>query len=270
MQSLFLLYTCLLGLLFGSFLALVVVRLPKGESIVSPRSHCRHCGHKLRCFENIPLLSALALRFRCSACKQRFSTEYFFIELLTLLCALLFFFKIQPYPRFLLYFFAFVLPLLALILIDWKHLLLPDKITLPGIILGILVHFMDGRYFLNSSHSFSALLSESGLGILAGGGTLLLLALAYRWLRKKEGLGGGDVKMAAMLGAFLGWKAIFFIFFMASWLGIFVALFWMLFRSKTLATHLPFGSFLGLSSLIYMLYGQLLVQKYLEYIHYLI
>jgi leader peptidase (prepilin peptidase)/N-methyltransferase len=262
----------ILGLLLGSFLALAAVRLPKGESILWPRSHCRSCDRPLKWYENIPIFGYLGLRGRCSSCGAPISFHHLVLELLTAALTLFAYYQIQPWPRFVLWLLLFILPVLLLMTIDARELLLPFKITKPGIVAGFLAHWIDGRLWPAASPapSHAALLLESLIGALAGGLTLWLIAWLYRKLRKAEGLGGGDVYFAAMLGAFFGWKAVFFIFFLASTLGALLGGVWILLRRKSHDTHLPFGLFLGAVALIYLFYGPFLVRYYIKFIHSLI
>lgn len=264
-------YVALFGLALGSFLGLAAERLPAGESVVRPRSRCRACDRQLAWYENVPVFSHLFLRGRCRSCGARIPPHHLLLEAATAALTVYAFHQIQPWPRFLLYLILFIAPVLLLIVIDFRHLLLPDAITLPGIAAGFLLHWLDGRYFSPvplASHWI--LLWESLLGALAGALTLLLLALAYQRLRKREGLGGGDVKFAAMLGALFGWQAIFFIFLLASVLGIVFGVLLMLFRGQSKEAPLPFGSALGLVSLPFLFHGERLIRGYLQFMRYLV
>jgi len=265
-------YVVLFGLIVGSFIALATVRIPAGESVVAPRSHCRKCQRVLKWHENIPVLSYLLLGGRCRGCGNQISARYPIIEFATAGLTVITYLEVQPWPRFLIYLIAFVLPLWLLVLIDWEHLLLPDVITVPGILAGFLVHWLDARYLLPISftHSYFAPLLDSLLGVLAGGGTLFLIGEIYLRLRGREGMGGGDVKMAAMLGAFVGWKAIFLIFFFASLLGIVLGILWIILGRAQRDTPLPFGSCLGLAGILYLYRGSWLLDHYLSLMHRLV
>jgi leader peptidase (prepilin peptidase)/N-methyltransferase len=215
------------------------------------------------------LFSYLALRGRCSSCGTRISPHHFFLEILTGGLTLFAYYHLSPWPRFALWLSLFILPVLLLMFIDLKYLLLPFKITWPGIVAGFLLHWIEGRYWpaggIPLGHG--RLLLESLLGALAGGVTLWLIAWLYRTLRKAEGLGGGDVYLAAMLGAFFGWKAVFFIFFLASTLGVLLGGLWILLSRRSRDTHLPFGLFLGAVALLYLFYGPLLLRFYIKLMH---
>jgi len=259
----------ILGLLLGSFLGLAAIRIPKGESILWPRSHCRSCDRPLRWYENIPLFSYLGLKGRCATCHAPISFYHPLLELLTALLTLFAYHHLQPWPRFVLWLLLFILPVVLLMAIDAREQLLPFKITWPGIAAGFLLHWIDGKYWPATKVPLSsgALLLESLFGALAGGLTLWLIAWLYRKLRHDEGLGGGDVYFAAMLGAFFGWKEVFFIFFLASTLGALLGGAWILLRRKSHKTPLPFGVFLGAVALLYLFYGPFLLRSYIQMMH---
>lgn len=257
-------YVTLLGMLLGSFLGLAVIRIPRGESLMTPRSHCRLCEHTLAWFENIPILSYLFLRGKCGNCGERISPKYLVIEIVTALVTVAAFLEIHPWPRFLLYLFLFLIPMLLLMFLDWEALLLPDFITLPGIVAGFLARWLDGQYFLPYQFGISThkLLLESLLGATAGSLSLFLLAWAYHKFRHREGLGGGDIKLGAMIGAFFGWKEVFFIFFLASVVGSIVGTIILYLKGRDRDTPLPFGSFLAAVSILYLFFGERWVSAY--------
>jgi leader peptidase (prepilin peptidase) / N-methyltransferase len=264
-EILYSLYVVLAGLALGSFLGMAVVRIPQRQSLVRPRSRCPHCGRVLPWYENIPLFSYLGLKGRCSGCGGKISPHYFLIELITAGLSLYAFWQVHPLGRFLLYELTLILPLILLFFLDWKYLILPDAVTLPGIVLGFVVRILDARFFHLLSHGIPVwkILLDSFLGALCGFMTLYILAITYRKLRDTEGLGGGDFKLSAMLGAFFGWKAIFFIFFLASALGILYGMVGILTKKFSRQTPLPFGSFLSGSALLYFFHGPTLLQAYL-------
>lgn len=252
-------------MILGSFLGLAVVRIPAGESLFSPRSHCRSCRHILAWYENIPILSYLFLWGKCRACGSRISPRYIIIEVLTTLVTVFSFYLLEPWPRFLLYEILFIAPMLLLLFLDWEAMILPDFITIPGIAAGFLVHWLDGQYFLPYQFGVTGqkLFMESLLGALAGSVTLFLLAFLYQKIRHRPGLGGGDVKMGAMIGAFFGWKDVFFIFFMASVLGTAFGILLILIKRASRDTPLPFGTFLAATALLYLFFGDFLLKTYL-------
>ena len=265
-ETLYLAYVTLLGMFLGSFLGLATVRIPAGESVIWPRSHCRHCARTLRWYENIPIFSYLFLRGKCSTCGGRISPKYLIIELVTTGMTVVAYLHFTPWPRFFLYEFCLIIPTLLLMFLDWEAMILPDAITLPGIALGFFTHWAGEYFFLPDPlvrPSWEILL-ESLLGAAAGFLTLLILAWAYRRTRKREGLGAGDIKLAAMIGAFFGWRAVFFIFFLASVTGTLFGLTLILLKRSNRQTPIPFGSFLCAASLLYLFFGPPLISAYLS------
>ena len=189
-----LLFAGAFGALIGSFLNVCIHRLPKGASIMWPASACPHCSRELSWYENIPVASYLALRGRCRTCKAPISVRYPFVEALTSAMFMLAWWHYGPGPLFAAR-VVFGCALIVLFAIDLEHHLLPNRITLPGIAVGFAFSFL-------AEPGWTASL----VGLLAGGGVLYLIALLYYWVRHEEGLGMGDPKMLAMIGAFLGWK----------------------------------------------------------------
>ncbi|MFQ5628916.1 MAG: prepilin peptidase, partial [bacterium] len=194
----------ILGAIFGSFLNVVIYRLPRSESVISPSSRCPACTHRLKPWENIPVLSYLFLRGKCSSCHTHIPIRYLIVELLTPLCFianyLLFGFSLS--------FFKFTLLILMLIpitFIDIDHKLILDKLTLPGILAGLLFSIIQNP----------ALFYQPFLGILVGGGVLWLIAIIGRLVYKRESMGGGDIKLGAMIGAFINVQLLLLSFFLA-------------------------------------------------------
>ncbi|MDO8527342.1 MAG: prepilin peptidase [Deltaproteobacteria bacterium] len=249
------------GLCVGSFLNVVICRVPKGESIVKPRSHCPQCDHLIAWYDNIPLLSFLVLKAKCRHCKTPIPIQYFGVELLTCLLSLLCYAWFHTLLLYFAWFCLLVAPLVAVIFIDLEHRIIPDSISLPGILAGVLVHFIDSP----PDWEKQALI-ESGLGILAGGGFLFLIAWGYEKIKKREGLGGGDIKLAAMLGAFFGWQAVLMILLMASILGSIIGLL-VISIKKDWDYALPFGPFLAISAYLQLFLGQPILQWYLSLFH---
>ncbi|HEX5036210.1 MAG TPA: prepilin peptidase [bacterium] len=254
---LFPLWACLLGLLVGSFLNVCIHRLPKGQSVVIPRSYCPDCGRFIRWYDNVPLFSYLALGGRCRACKRPISLRYPLVESLTAALSLGVALKFGPTWAYVFYFLLLAAPLVAVTFIDLGHKIIPDIITLPGIAAGV------GATLVLSGLPPVAALSQSVLGLLAGGGTLFAISWLYEKLRRQEGIGGGDVKLAAMLGAFFGWKAVFVILFLASLLGSVVGIALVAARPKKSQPAIPFGPFLSAAALIYLFVGKQLIHWYL-------
>lgn len=240
------------GAIIGSFLNVLISRLPKKEGFVKGRSHCPNCSALIKWYDNIPLLSYLLLRGKCRCCKTRISFRYPVVELLTaaffLLSWYLYGLSIQ-----IIVVDVFFAMLLVITVIDFDHYIIPDKITIPGMVLGLAASFVSPHITpLNSL-----------IGLLAGGGVLYLLAIVGDHLFKKESLGGGDIKLAAMMGAFLGWKSIIIIFFGGALLGLIYALIVMLWSSETRQSRMiPFGPFLSLAALVALFFGDDLINLY--------
>lgn len=250
------------GLCVGSFLNVVIHRLPLGQSLIKPsRSYCPHCQHTIAWYDNIPLLSFLWLKAKCRHCKQSISIQYFVVELLALFLSLATFVYFKNLILYFAYFCLLVAPLLAIIFIDLKHRIIPDPISLSGIPAGVLVHYLDAP----PTWEKQALI-ESGIGILVGGGFLFLVAFAYEKLKKKEGLGGGDVKLAAMLGAFFGWQAVLMILLISSVLGSVIGLIVVTLK-KNWQYALPFGPFLAIAAYLQLFFGSPILNWYLSLFH---
>jgi len=234
------------GTLIGSFLNVVILRLPRpGFSVVFPASHCPLCKAPLSWYENIPIISYLILRGRCGHCKVSISFQYPTVEFLTgiMAAACMAAFGITPAA---LGYFVFSAALITIIWIDIHHQIIPDIISLPGIVFGF------GLSFLSPLVSWQ----DSLIGLLAGGGIFYAISMTYYLLRKQEGLGGGDIKLLAMLGAFLGWQALFFIIFSSSITGSIGGLIAMRSQKKGGSTRIPFGPFLAVSGLAYLFFYQ--------------
>ncbi len=239
------------GAIVGSFLNVCIYRLPLHASIVSPRSACPRCRHELAWYENIPVLSWLALRGRCRACGAWIGVRYPLIEVLT---AAMFAGAWWYYgPGLLLVSrIVFGCALIVLFAIDLEHKLLPNVITLPGILVGFAFSFFvpPGWY-------------ESLLGIVAGGGILLAVFYVWLWIRKVEALGMGDPKMLAMIGAFLGWKMTILTLVLGSFIGTAIGVALIASRRGSLASQLPFGCFLAVGGAAAATVGPQLLTWYL-------
>lgn len=247
----------LFGLLVGSFLNVCIVRLPHRESIVRPRSHCRKCRRMIPWYDNIPLVSYLALRGRCRSCHAPIPLQYPLVEALTGVMMVATYLKFGLSLPFGLYFFLLVAPLIVITLIDLEHRIIPNVISLPGIGAGLVTVLLIGKEVV------AMRLTQSLMGIVAGGGSLFLVSWVYEKLRHREGIGMGDVKLAAMFGAFFGAQGVLVILLLASFFGSVVGIFLMLFFRKGLKTAVPFGPFLAGGALIYLFFGSELLSWYL-------
>jgi leader peptidase (prepilin peptidase) / N-methyltransferase len=237
----------IIGAIIGSFLNVVIVRLPRNESLVAPRSRCRACGSELCWFDNIPVLSFLALRGSCRTCGAAISWRYPIIEGLT---ALLFAAAAWRSASIadLLVACLFLAALVAIAGIDLEHQLIPDRITLPGILVGFLTSFLGTRTSW----------LDSLLGVLAVGGTLLAVTVL-----SGGGMGGGDVKLGAMMGAFLGYKLALLALFLAVIGGGCVALSLLFTGIRRRKDPIPFGPFLAMAAAITLLWGERILTWYL-------
>ena len=234
------------GLAIGSFANVCIYRLPKKESVVFPVSHCTACSVPVRPFDNIPVLSYLNLGGKCRDCKEGISVIYPIIEAITALLLLAGFFKFGLTFDFLVY--TVVAPTLVIITaIDIEHQIIPDVITLPGIVLGLAA----GSYTIGYIDSF--------LGFFLGGGLFYLLAVL-----SNGGMGGGDIKYIAAAGALVGWQKVLLIIFIGAFLGSFVGLFQIAVQKKSRKSLIPFGPFLAAATLITLFYGNLLIKLYID------
>ena len=240
------------GAVVGSFLNVCILRIPAEKSIAYPPSHCPKCHSPIKWYDNIPMISYLILMGKCRSCKERISFRYPLIELLTALFSLAAALMFGPTLTYLVY-FAFVSSLIVITFIDLDHQIIPDIISLPGIPLGFLASFIVPEITYK----------ESLIGIVIGGGLLLLVAIAYEFIAKKEGMGGGDVKLLAMIGAWLGWKAILFTLFVASLSGTLIGGAFMLIHKQGRHYAIPFGPFLSMGALLYLFFGEPIIYWYL-------
>jgi leader peptidase (prepilin peptidase)/N-methyltransferase len=240
----------LFGLCVGSFLNVVIYRLPLGQSLVSPPSRCRNCGYSLRWFDNIPVLSWVLLRGRCRKCGVSVSWQYPLVELITSLLFVLVVW-LTPMGPLVASRLILVCILIALFGIDLEHQILPNSITLPGIVIGVLFSLI-----------VAPGIKDALIGVVIGGGILYAIAGAYYLWRREEGMGMGDVKMLAMIGAFLGWKAVLVTLVLASFSGALIGLGMMAVQRGGMKYALPFGTFLALGSLAAMFIGEPILTWY--------
>jgi leader peptidase (prepilin peptidase)/N-methyltransferase len=250
----FYIFAFIFGAVVGSFLNVCIYRLPKDESVVFPPSHCPACDYQIRYYDNIPIVSYLLLRGKCRSCRAAISPQYPVVEAINGLLTLLLFIRFGLSFTFL-ELFLFCCAMVVITFIDLEFQIIPDVISLPGIVLGFVLSF------------FTPLLGwqSSLIGILLGGGSLYLVASLYQLLTKKEGMGGGDIKLLAMMGAFLGWKAIPFILFVSSLVGSVIGVMVMLIQKKNSKLAIPFGPFLAFGAILYIFFGRQLIHWYLDF-----
>jgi leader peptidase (prepilin peptidase)/N-methyltransferase len=238
----------LFGLVIGSFLNVVVARLPEGRSLWRPRSACPGCGTLIAWYDNVPLVSFILLRGRCRACGMAIARRYPIVEAATGLLFALAYLVLGPTLDFVV---AAVLlsGLVAITAIDLSHQIIPDAITLPGILVGVIANL--------ATHRVTWI--ESFLGVVVGGGIFFVIILASR-----GGMGGGDMKLGAMLGAFLGWKLGLLALLLGVLSGGVVALGLLILGRKGRKEAIPFGPFLALGGAITLLWGEKLLGWYLD------
>ncbi|HAJ32596.1 MAG TPA: prepilin peptidase [Candidatus Atribacteria bacterium] len=244
----------ILGLIVGSFSNVCIYRIPRNESIVYPASHCLSCHSPIKPVDNIPLLSYILLKGRCRNCKSKISIQYPVVEFLTgfiyLIIYLIYGLSIQT-----LIYIILSSALIIITFIDLNEKIVPDVISLPGIVIGFIISFFVPYIsFINSA-----------LGVVVGGGIILVIGLIGTAIFKKEAMGGGDVKLAAMIGAFLGWRYIIISLFLGFFLGALAGIILILSKIKSREDVVPFGPFIVIGSLITLLWGENILYWYLGF-----
>ncbi|HPT39040.1 MAG TPA: prepilin peptidase [Candidatus Omnitrophota bacterium] len=255
----------LFGSIVGSFLNVCIHRMPKGESIVWPRSHCPKCQKRIPGYDNIPFISFILLGGRCRFCREKISLRYPLVELLTAILTVVFFNRFGLSYEF----FLYLVMLWALIIatfVDIAHRIIPDEVSVGGMIIGLIMVSITGFSFNPLKFSLVPM-GKSALGAIAGGGIIYLTGvifdLVYFKLLKKpaingetESMGGGDVKLLAMIGAFMGWQMAVLTFFLAPFLGIVIGIV----NLMTKKDHtIPYGPFLSIASLVALFWGNKII-----------
>lgn len=242
-------FTFIFGAVVGSFLNVCIYRMPRGESIVYPSSHCTNCHRSIAWYDNIPFISYLILKGRCRFCKAKISFRYFIIEGLTAATFVLLLWRFNYGLDFLIY--AALLSVLIIIsFIDLEHRVIPDELSLAGIVVGLI---LSGFYpALQNQTSWKLGLLHSLIGILVGGISIYLIGLLGSAIFKKEAMGGGDVKLLAFIGAFLGWKFTLLTFFLAPFFGSIVGVPLKFIKKQD---TIPYGPFLSLAAAISIFFG---------------
>ena len=261
LSNLDIVFVFLFGAIMGSFLNVCIARIPDGESIIHPSSRCPKCKAPIPFYFNIPLLSYVLLLGRCRSCNAKISPRYFIVELLMASLAVILYYQFSFSLAFLVS-FVFVAALIVISFIDLDVRIVPDVISLPGIIAGLLFSVV-ARYGINDPFELIPSPLSALIGVLVGGGFLLALAWAYETFTGVEGMGGGDIKLLAMIGAFLGWTSIPFTLFFASLTGSVIGLGFMIGKGVGRRFALPFAPFLCLGALLYLFFGNELIQFYL-------
>lgn len=251
LSSLMAVYSALFGLALGSFINVCIYRIPLKKSIINPPSTCPNCGEKIRFYDNIPLISYLLLLGKCRRCRHPISWQYPTVEALTGMLSLALFIRYGlSYQYFL--FLLFIASLVTISFIDLHHKIIPDVLSLPGIIVGWATSFI----FVHISWL------DSLIGVIGGGGVLFLLGLSYKRLTGREGMGGGDVKLLAMIGAWMGWRALPLIVLISSLTGLVIGFVSLSLAGKGYRARIPFGPFLSLAALVYFFFGRELTSLY--------
>jgi leader peptidase (prepilin peptidase) / N-methyltransferase len=244
----------LIGISVGSFLNVLIYRIPRKIKFGFDRSFCPHCKTRIKFYDNIPLLSYLILRGKCRACGKRISIRYPLIELLNGLAYVFFIWHYGLTLHFFVYSFLSSI-LIAIFFIDLDFQIIPDLFTIPGMVIGLGVSLAPGGIGIVAS----------AIGLVVGGAVLYLVAELGDRLFKKESMGGGDIKMAAMLGAFLGWQKVVFIFFGSAVIGLVISIILMFFSQELRSKRvIPFGPFLAIAAVVAILYGDQIISFYLN------
>jgi len=244
----------ILGLIVGSFSNVCIYRIPRNESMIYPASHCPKCRSSIKPIDNIPLLSYILLKGKCRNCGSKIPIQYPVVEFLTGLTYLIIYLIYGLNIQSLIY-IILSSTLIIIAFIDLNRQIVPDMISLPGIAIGlILSFFVPYISFINSV-----------LGVVVGGGIIFIIGLAGSVIFKKEAMGGGDVKLAAMIGAFLGWRYTIISLFLGFFLGALVGIFLILSKIKSKEDMVPFGPFIALGSFITLLWGEKILSWYVGF-----
>jgi len=241
------------GMCIGSFLNVCIYRVPESESIADPpRSICPSCKSHIRFYDNIPVLSYIWLKGRCRNCDEPISFRYPLVELMNGIVAVALLFKFGLSMESLIY-FVFISSLIVITFIDLDHQIIPDIITLPGIPMGLIASFVLPTITLKAS----------ALGLLIGGGSLWFVAWSYNLITHRDGMGGGDIKLLAMIGTIIGWKGVIFTIFASSLIGSCVGIIMVMIKNKNMKFAIPFGPFLSIGAIAYVFLGSRFIAWYL-------
>lgn len=268
-------FVVLLGACIGSFLNVCIYRIPREESLVAPGSHCPKCNRPIEWRDNIPILSWLFLRARCRHCGAPISPRYVLVEALVAVLFLLVWLKfgmvpgdrpiglvpVTDWPLVLVY-WLLASGLVVGTFVDFEHMIIPDRISLGGIVAGIglsaLLPAMHGAAAMKDS------VFASALGAAAGWGSLWAVAIVGQLIFRKEAMGFGDVKLLGAIGAFLGWRGVLFTIVGSSLFGSVVGLALVCTGRRAMQSRIPYGPYLALAALVWMYWGQTLWQQYMR------
>lgn len=273
----FLLLSIAWGASIGSFLNVCIHRIPRDLSVIKPRSHCPACAYRIPWHQNIPIFSYLALRGKCANCGCRISPRYVLVEILTaalfLLVWLKFDFSAGSRPlglvpitdiRLIPVYWLVLTGLVLGTFVDFEHLIIPDRVTLGGIVCGLACSALVPS--LHGADSIWSSLTASIIGAAAGGGLLWGVAMLGEFIFKKEAMGLGDVKLMGAIGAFFGWEAVLFTVMVSSLAGSIIGISLILMRKKEMQSQIPYGPYLALAALIWMYWGSVWWELYLEFL----
>jgi leader peptidase (prepilin peptidase) / N-methyltransferase len=238
-------FALVFGLVLGSFLNVCIYRIPLKKSIVRPSSSCPQCGAGIRFYDNIPVISYIVLLGRCRHCRTPISPRYPLVEIISGLLSVALFVQFGLSPRYI-FLFLFSAALIAIAFIDLQHKIIPDVISLPGLLAGLAFSFFP-------SSGISPL--DALIGIVGGGGFLFLVGAVFEKMTGREGMGGGDVKLLAMIGAWMGWKALPFIILISSLSGAVIGGVSLVISRQGVRSRIPFGPFLALGALVFLFFG---------------
>ena len=252
-------FVFIFGMIIGSFLNVCIYRMPKFKSVVTPRSFCPGCEHTIPWYDNIPALSFLLLGGKCRFCKARISFRYITVELLTasLLTILYLYFGLEANA---IVYMSLTCAMIIATFIDFEYQIIPDEITYGGMVAGVILSIVFPGLHETQSRLYGLIYSIAGL--LTGGVIIYATGLIGKLIFKKDAMGGGDVKFLAMIGAFLGYKQVLLIYFLAPFFGSAVGIFMKL---KYKAEIIPYGPYLSLASFIVIIWGHEILQRLFYY-----
>ena len=262
------------GACVGSFLNVCIYRIPRELSVIKPRSHCISCGKTIPWYLNIPIISYLFLRGKCRFCGAKFSPRYLVVEILTAFLFMMVWLKvIYPYGpfwgmtplsdiRLVPVYWLIIGGLLLGTFVDFEYLIIPDRVTLGGIVAGLIISAILPSLHNTNSHLLS--ITYSVVGAALGWLVLWLIGFFGTIIFKKEAMGFGDVKLIGAIGAFLGWKAVLFTIAVSSFFGAIVGIILVLSRCKEMQSKIPYGPYLSLAAVIWIFWGEKLLQIYLN------
>ena len=278
LQILFLFFSMLAfswGACVGSFLNVCIYRIPLDLSVVTPRSHCPNCKQQIAWYHNIPIFTYFALRGKCAYCGIKIIPRYVLVELLVAVLFLLVWFKFEVIPGYIpplgmeVFTNPFLIPIYWLVIgglvlgtfVDFEHMIIPDRVTLGGIAAGLILSISVPA--LHGKETILASLIASVIGLVAGWGSLWLVAIIGKAIFKKDAMGFGDVKLLGAIGAFFGWESVLFVIMVSSFVGAFVGIALIMAKQKDIQGRIPFGPYISLAALIWMFWGDKLWHMYL-------